>query len=91
MVVNSVCFQRMMIACDGSVESYGAYTGALRVILILTLSFPLGTPSRSVTGRVVVAKIIDFVLSFASRFARDDLRVSLQWRHDETRRKHQKS
>lgn len=55
----------MMTVRDGSVESYGAYTGALRVILILTLSFLLGMPSRFVA---FAAKIIDFVLSFTSAF-----------------------
>ena len=60
----------MITVRDGSVESYSAYTGALRVILIPTLSFPLGMPSRFVTGRDFAAKIVDFVLSFTSAFRR---------------------
>lgn len=60
--------------------------------LMLVLSFPLTTPSRVVAGRAFAGlqqRSSTSQLSSPPHFTVHD--ISLQWRHRETRRKHQKS
>ena len=77
-------------AHDHGPKSFGAHIGALDVWnTSACLSFPLRTPSQSVTeaGPLGNAKVTDLAGSLSPHFPTDMNNDSLQGRHNETRRK----